>query len=283
LAIFIWPKRSFAENIATVLKIVTVYTFTFGVLTSVGVLRAFPSLASYLTSPNLLEFMVGNFRASAIVAQGVTVMEEPLKNGFMATAGIEPLVLMILTPILLVGIFLYIGIVMPWAYLAYVIVSVPVNAVLTAGPDSCVFIGEGSNYCIKAAVKADPITFKNFMAAFFSGMIVFGSKFFKTFAERFVSVTLESKKPVLRKIGKYILYILQGVMLFLLFITIGGGLSMPTIYNEATAEKISIWAKLGEIYGVVVVILLAIWLEVLIIKRIRFRLKAISSGVAGLP
>jgi hypothetical protein len=255
---FIRPKRGFTENVTTVSKIVAVYTFAIGVITSVGILKAFPSLASDLTSPNLRAFLYGNLVVAAIIQQGLIVALNLQSFGSW-------FVLLLYFPIIYLGLLMYLIFVTPWAYLAYVVVSIPIDSVLKSSTDSCTSIAE-REYCIRAAVDADPNAFKSFLISLTAGAIAFGLKFFNNFrdklSERFAPLATGSKS--IRTLSRYCLWLMQVMMVVVLIVTIDAGWLLVDERDEPS-----------EIYGIVVAFLLAVCFELMVMKRIRDRIKAI--------
>lgn len=264
---FVWPKKAFGDKIATVLQIIAVYTFGLGVLTQIGVLPALKSLAPELTSPDLLRFLAGNMNIAAIGFQGLSVALEPSKTAFSATIALEGLYLLLLTPIAILGFVAYAIFVMPWAYLAYAFVSIPVNAVLTSGVDHCLSLSgpslEESTYCFKEGVQSNTAGFKSFLIALPAVTVAFALKLFRNFSGTWVKRSdgkrlRESKNEVLRKVSIYALWGGQGFAALLLLLTIS--MSLPSLFV--------IEAEPGEIYGSTVVILLTIAIEVALFRQI---------------
>lgn len=273
----IWPRRAFSEKAATVLQIVAVYTFGIGVLAQIGVLPALDSLAPDLTSPDLLRFLRGNTQVAAIGFQGLAVALEPSKTAFGATVALESLFLLLLTPVALLGFVVYVIFVMPWAYLAYVFISIPVDAVLTSGVDHCLKISspnaEDNIYCFKEAVQANTVGFKNFLIALPAMAIAFGLKFSRNFSAMLIDrLDVERlsghQRNTLYTFAKYGLWVAQGFVTLLLVVTIIMGLSGLTVIE----------AKSGEIYGAIIAVMLTVWLEVLLFRQVRTWRQAVEQA-----
>lgn len=264
----IWPKRAFSERLATVLQIVAVYTFGIGVLAQIGVLPVLESLAYDLTSPDLFRFLRGNSNIAVIGFQGLVVALEPSKTAFSATVALESLFLLLLTPIALLGFIAYVIFVMPWAYLAYVFISIPVDAILTSGVDQCLTISSpnaaDSTYCFKEAVQANTVGFKNFLIALPAVAIAFGLKFTRNFGSMLIDrlgiERLNSQhRDKLYTVAKYGAWTMQGFVTLLLIVTILMGISGLAVIE----------AKSGETYGAILAVLVTVWLEVLFFRRVR--------------
>ena len=264
----IWPKRALSHKLAVVLQIVAVYTFGLGVLTQIGVLPALESLAHDLTSPELDRFLSGNATIAAIGFQGLAVALEPTKTAFGATVALESLFLLLLTPVAFIGFVAYAIFIMPWAYIAYVFISIPVDAILTSGVDHCLELSapnaEVSSYCFKQAVQDNTVGFKNFLIALPAVAIAFVIKFSHNIGgmlmEQLNITQLGSHhRNLLCRFAKHALWGVQGAVTLLLVVTLLMGTTGLAVID----------ANVGEVYGAILAVVLMVWLEILLFRQVR--------------
>ena len=158
------PRKPWPEKIALVLQIVGVYTFAFGILAQTKIFEKFGTLAQNMTSPNLLEFMAGNFHFLAIFFSTLAVALEPTKVAYGPLYFLGMIVLLVFAVLGFVYAAIHILVIMPLSYIAYLLASVPFNAVVTSASDIAISVGDDT-VSIKAVVSSNSVSVKNFLIA----------------------------------------------------------------------------------------------------------------------
>jgi len=264
---FIAPKRALSERLATVLQFVAVYTFCFGVVAKVGVLPALGGIDLDLTSPNVFSFVSANLQLAAIAAGGLGIAMDPAKTGLTASLMVQGVFLLLLAPVVLAGLLAYVVFVLPWAYLAYVFVSIPVDAILTAGRDICITTTvpghSESSYCVKQAMEANTVAFKNFLVAVPAVALAFGLKVLReagqVLAERVSGSMFEwARKPVAKRAVRYGLAGLQAFATLILVTSAALGLGSLSVIK----------AHPGEVFGMTLALVLILVLEFLMVTKL---------------
>ena len=132
----VWGKGPSLAKVELVLGVLAFYTFAFGLLMQTKILEDFGHLAEDMTSPNLFVFIIGNLDFLILLFAMLTVAIEPRKTDYRF---LYPLLTMPLLLIGVIGIFIYaalhIVIILPIAYIGYVIVSVPIRNIQTSASD----------------------------------------------------------------------------------------------------------------------------------------------------
>jgi hypothetical protein len=117
------PTGQWSEKVKALLGLLALYTFGFGVVSSTGMLPQ--DLVDRLTSPDLFSFLSGNFAALG----GVSLMLSLAFEHTQGFSGFPQLVLLVmlaavLIPVLLAFWLVYVTVIMPVSYVAYVIASI---------------------------------------------------------------------------------------------------------------------------------------------------------------
>ncbi|MBZ5535762.1 MAG: hypothetical protein LAO31_07395 [Acidobacteriia bacterium] len=162
--IAIRPRLPVRDKIAGLLKLVAVYTLLFGLLSSSGVFKEFDGLQRELTSPDPLIFLRGNLSMFIILFGSMSVALDPNSKS-------SELRQLLGTPVLIaesLGLFAYAIIhflaIAPIAYFAYLVTSVPIDAILNSGSD--IEIRHGVEAIrIKALVVQNETAIRNFAVA----------------------------------------------------------------------------------------------------------------------
>ena len=132
----VWGKGPSLAKVELVLGILAFYTFAFGLLMQTKILEDFRDIAEYMTSPNLFKFICGNLEFLTLLFSMLSVALETRKTHH---SFLYPLLDMPLLLIGAIGIFIYaalhIVIILPIAYIGYVIVSVPIRNIQTSAHD----------------------------------------------------------------------------------------------------------------------------------------------------
>jgi len=158
------PRLPLRDRIAGLLQLVAVYTLLLGLLSSSGVFKVLDTLQRELTSPDPLRFLSANFFmfAGIFSALAVALRPDTLATGLRFLLGIP--VLVGLTLVVCFYALVHFLAIVPIAYFAYVVTSVPVDAILNATADAEITIG-GDAVRIKALVAQNEAAIRNFAVA----------------------------------------------------------------------------------------------------------------------
>lgn len=175
--LLIRPDAGWDAKIAFVLGIIGVYTFAFGVLSASGVLDQMPDLGRDLTSPNPTIFLAGNLTALALLQAAFAVGARSARTRESLERRGGTILYLLETPIIIVGFFIiaafvivYLVVIAPLAWIAYVVASAPLDSILgsasdmvlsTTYPDS----GEEVTITVKTLVSEHLVTFRNLLVA----------------------------------------------------------------------------------------------------------------------
>jgi hypothetical protein len=153
------PKKPWTERISFVFQLVGIYTLALGVLAQTDIFKGIGGIGSEMTSPNLLEFAAGNLAFLGII---LVIFSYALssKPGFLESV----MLLLFYTPTLLAYAVFHLMIIMPLAYIPYVIASVPIDAILQSTTDFTLSRG-GSSFQMKAFVAENAVSLKSFLVA----------------------------------------------------------------------------------------------------------------------
>jgi hypothetical protein len=161
---FIRPRKPLREKLSFLFQVVATYTFAFGLLAQTKLLATFGTLAQDMTSPNLFEFLRGNFAFLALLFSGLATALEPIKEAYGPLYILEMFVLLIGGLLTLVYAVFHLLVIVPFTYLAYMLVAVPINAIVTSASDMAFAIG-GQTISIKSVVTENVVSFRNFTIA----------------------------------------------------------------------------------------------------------------------
>ena len=123
LALNVWfflirPARPWPAKLGTLLQILGVYTFAFGVINQTGILPR--AIAERMTSADLLIFLQGNAFALMAGCGAMGVALDPAKTSVSAFALLELFITIGLALFALVYAAFHVLVIVPWTYLAYV-------------------------------------------------------------------------------------------------------------------------------------------------------------------
>jgi hypothetical protein len=169
------PDAPWESRIAYVLGLLAVYTFAFGLLAETELLKKMPEMAEDLTSPNPFLFLAGNATALSLLFMTGSIAIDPLRTGRsldrrggLVLSFVEGLVLLVGLLILVVCTVVYVIVVAPLAWLAYTIVSAPLDSVVSSGRDfEFVELREGVETTVRmrALVADHLVTLRNLLVA----------------------------------------------------------------------------------------------------------------------
>lgn len=169
------PDASWETRIAYVLGLLGVYTFAFALLAETDLLKKFPDMAEGLTSPHPLKFLAGNLTALSLLfmtwsvgLQSLRTPESLDRRGGLLVSFVEGLLMLVGALLLVVCTVVYAVVVAPIAWLAYVVVSAPLDSVVTSGRDvefAVVTAGETSSVTVRALVGEHLVALRNLLVA----------------------------------------------------------------------------------------------------------------------
>jgi hypothetical protein len=158
------PRLPLRDRIAGLLQLVAVYTLLQGLLSSSGVFKVFGILQQGLTSPDPLIFLRANFWmfAGVFFALGLSLHPDTVATPLRMLLGVP--VLVGLSLIVMAYALVHFLAIVPIAYFAYVVTSVPVDAILNATSDVEITIG-GAAVRIQGLVAQNEAAIRNFVVA----------------------------------------------------------------------------------------------------------------------
>ncbi len=164
LALVLWflairPRLPLKDKVSGLLQLLAVYTFILGLLSASGVFTAFGSLQRELTSPDPLLFLRANLTMFVGIFSAMSVALDP--STWSVGTWIALPVLFVLTLVLFLYAVVHFFVIVPLAYFAYLITSVPVDAILNAPSDVEISVGAES-VRIKALVLKSEAAIRNF-------------------------------------------------------------------------------------------------------------------------
>jgi hypothetical protein len=176
--LLIRPDAPWDMRLAYAVGLLGVYTFAFGLLSATDLLKRLPGLGNDLTSPNPFLFLAGNLWVLSILLQAFRVAVVPLRTreGLDRRGGLA-ISLLVQLPVATIGLVLglaalavYLVVIAPLAWLAYVLVNVPLDMITTSGLD--VEIGltgadaaDARPFTIKGLVEEHIVVLRNLLVA----------------------------------------------------------------------------------------------------------------------
>ncbi len=152
------------QKVNAVLAIVGAYGLAIGFFSKSEALAEFRDTLKDLTSPNILEYVSGNFRflsyppLFAVLAFSKYKTEGcPIMLSWLGT-----ILCLALSPFLFVYVFFHVLVIMPLAYISTVLVSSIVTVIVYSGQDVAVSTGT-KRVSIKNIVKRDQVAAKGFL------------------------------------------------------------------------------------------------------------------------
>jgi hypothetical protein len=164
LAFVLWslairPRLPLKDKISGLLQLLAVYTLILGLLSTSGVFTVFGTLQRELSSPDPLLFLRANLFMFAGIFGAMAVALDPSTQSVHVWIALP--VLLVLGLLLFVYAVVHFFVIVPLAYFAYLITSVPVDAILNARSDVEIAIGTES-VRIKALVLKNEAAIRNF-------------------------------------------------------------------------------------------------------------------------
>jgi hypothetical protein len=159
------PGLPLKEKISSLLQLLAVYTFILGLLSASGVFSAFGSMQRDLISADPLLFLRGNFAIFTVLFGAAAVALDPNTQSWVSI-----LVTLVLSLFLFFYAVIHFFVIVPLGYFAYLISSVPVDAVLNAHSEVQITIGSES-VSIKSMVLKNETAIRNFAVGIPASMV----------------------------------------------------------------------------------------------------------------
>lgn len=161
-------------KVALLLAVLGVYTFALGFLTQTEILKQFGALTEDMTSPNLYEFIGSNFHFMSILSSSLAQAMYPEKTTPVGWRSLFWLIFDVPVLFLTALIFLaysvfHLVVITPIAYIAYVIVSVPIRNIQTSRRDTEVTFSSPSlgkqTVSIQEIFSSNVVSVRSFLVA----------------------------------------------------------------------------------------------------------------------
>ena len=154
LALNVWllwfvPDATATEKASFALTLVGFYSLALNFSNNSGLAEAFPGWLSELTSPNLREFVAASFRVMSVVFLMASLFVRGFPPPMLSRLGLLgallalPLALAVVVAIFVAG-AAYLVVIVPLAYLAYLLASILLDSIENAPEDVALSSEEGS-------------------------------------------------------------------------------------------------------------------------------------------
>jgi hypothetical protein len=158
LALDVWlflirPKKPWTERVSFVLQLVGIYTLGLGILAQTDLFKGIGGIGEEMTSGNLFQFVAGNLAFIGII---ILIWRLALLQ--------SAIVLFYVPPLFVYAVF-HLLIVMPLAYIPYVMASIPVDAVVHSTEDFTLSRVGGGALHAKVFVAENAVSLKSFLVA----------------------------------------------------------------------------------------------------------------------
>jgi hypothetical protein len=169
--ILVVPDAAWDKKVSFLLGIVGIYTFAFGVVSGSGILDWNPPLGRYLTGPHPILLLGGIATVLGVLSSAAALAIDPKKTGdsFDRRGGLILPVLQTPVIFLVMLVFIpfaaaYVFLVAPLAWIAYTIVSAPLDSIVTSASDTMITL-EDKTISIKGLVDEHLVTLRNALVA----------------------------------------------------------------------------------------------------------------------
>jgi hypothetical protein len=170
-------EGSWPEKLGFLFALLGLYTFAFGLVVGTELGARLRTLPDDLTSPDLFRFAAGNMLLFAVVTAAFSVALNPRKRaeGLPSGAGgvgaylVASLALTTLgLMVFIVWLVVYLVLIAPLAYAAYVVVSFPLREIEMAAVDQEIAVTHGDTgtterITVRELVQANPIQLRNLL------------------------------------------------------------------------------------------------------------------------
>lgn len=166
--LFFLPYGTLLTRLKIALQIIGFYNIGLGFVSGSTVLHGFAEIDTRMTSPNLLEYLVGNFLFLSILFSiwAVGLKPEQSREASITRGCIGGIVMLIGVPLLLVYALFHVFVIMPMAYVGFVLSSSVVENIIYSGTDFEMKFttpdGENTRN-IKDIANTDPVKAKSFL------------------------------------------------------------------------------------------------------------------------
>ncbi|UCE25741.1 MAG: hypothetical protein JSU74_06775 [Candidatus Zixiibacteriota bacterium] len=159
-----WVPGSWQQRASLVLALIGIYGIAIGFFSKSEALADFRDSLENLTSPNIYEYLLGNFRFLTFVPlfPAVAFCKRWMPGSPMLLCRLGQLLGLFLTPIVFAYIIVHLLVVMPLTYLPTVLASALVSAVAYSGEDFEV-ASNGRRVSIRTIVRSNQLTAKAFL------------------------------------------------------------------------------------------------------------------------
>ena len=185
---------------------------------------------------------------------------DPAKTSFSAFTFLQLFGSLVLGVFSIACIIFYAFVVAPLSYVAYVLVSLPVSAITTAGHDFR-FMMDGQTISVKEVIATNSVQIKNFLIAFSSLALRMSLELVTSFRmapRRHVGERQQPDRPgwLTRhpRIARAVLLGSQTILGMLLFVLAVSALLLPSLVSDGADTP----APIGEIIGAEIVTALVI-------------------------
>jgi len=161
--LFIRPRKPWTDRLTPVLLLVAIYAFAVGALAQTKIIPDSQVLEG-MTSAELSRFLRSNVLFLVDLFSAWAAMLEAVRASSGTLYSLETAVALLFGLLGFVCALLYLLLIMPLAYIAYLAASVPVDAVTASSSDVTVRIG-GQSVALKALVAANAVAIKSFLVA----------------------------------------------------------------------------------------------------------------------
>jgi hypothetical protein len=169
--ILVVPDAAWDKKVSFVLALIGIYTFAFGVIEGSGILAWWPRLGRDLTGPHpvlllgaIVTLLGMLFSAAALAIDSKKTSESFDRRGGLYLSFLQMPVIFLVMIILIPFALVYILFVVPLAWIAYAIVSAPLDSLLTSARDQ-EWTVEDRSITIKQLVDEHLVTLRNALVA----------------------------------------------------------------------------------------------------------------------
>ena len=186
----VWLLRrtggSSLDQIAFALRILGLYTIVLGFLKTSRALAGFGGVLDEMTSPNLISFAAGNFLALGILFEGIGIGLKGTRAPGPAArlAALGRLLLVPAALLLLAFTAFHLLVIMPLAYVGYLLAGAIVQAIASAPTDARLSVAGPSPQAIslRAALTEDPAAARSYLVGVPSLVLSFALELVKKVA-----------------------------------------------------------------------------------------------------
>ncbi|HXF83900.1 MAG TPA: hypothetical protein VNK49_00785 [Anaerolineales bacterium] len=163
-----WARGTWSARIGTILQILAFYGIGLGFVTRSEILRDFGTVAEDMTSPDLFKFISGNliFLSLLFGISSVGLNPRRSKSASLPLGCLGGLLLLFSAPLLFAYSIFHLLIIVPIAYLGYLVTSAVVDSIQHSSEDlkwSIKSANSTKQVTAKEIIAIDPIAVKSFL------------------------------------------------------------------------------------------------------------------------